>query len=155
LNDLFCEHLFKRPEPISFVRGRPYKKNDNCYVEQKNFTHVRQVFGYNRYEDEDLVLKMNEIYQAYWSPLQNYFVPNLKLVSKERHGSKIKKRYDEGKTPCQRLLDHPKVSREVKRQLRHNLKYHNPFFLKQQLKKALKEFSYLVEVKKKNKLIAS
>ena len=87
LNNELCDYLFKRSEPISFVRGRPYKKNDNAHVEQKNFTHVRELFGYERYDEFNLSVMMDEIYKAYWSPLQNYFIPNLKLISKERQGS--------------------------------------------------------------------
>ena len=62
---------------IKFTRSRPYKKNDNCYVEQKNFTHVRELFGYQRFEKKELVELMNEIYVDYWNPLQNFFLPTL------------------------------------------------------------------------------
>jgi hypothetical protein len=151
LNNELCDYLFKREKPLSFVRGRAYKKNDNCHVEQKNFTHVRELFGYERYDDFNLSVMMDEIYKAYWSPLQNYFVPNLKLVSKERHGSRVVKRYDTPKTPAQRLLESELVPTQVKKQLRHNLKYHNPFMLKKELRNQLKNFFWHVEECKRKK----
>ena len=151
LNEDLCNYLFKRDKPISFVRGRAYKKNDNCHVEQKNFTHVRELFGYERYDDYEDTVRMNEIYRAYWSPLQNYFIPNLKLISKERLGSKIVKKYDKPQTPCQRLLDSDLVDKRTKKQLRHNLKYHNPFFLKKQLEERLKIFHQHVDESKRKK----
>ena len=151
MNQHLCNYLFNRSEPISFVRGRAYKKNDNCHVEQKNFTHVRELFGYERFDEFNLSVFMNEIYRAYWSPLQNYFIPNLKLVSKERYGSKIVKKYDVAKTPCQRLLDSENVSSSIKKQLKHNLKYHNPFFLKKELEAKLKIFFQHVEQNNRKK----
>ena len=68
------------------TRSRPYKKDDNCYVEQKNFTPVRQLFGYVRLGDSDLIHLMNEIYRDYWGPLQNFFMPSQKLLRKTRIG---------------------------------------------------------------------
>ncbi len=68
------------------VRRRPYKKNDSAHVEQKNWTHVRELFGYQRYENKDLTNRMNEIYKAFWNPLHNYFTPALKLTEKIRIG---------------------------------------------------------------------
>ena len=151
LNQHVCDYLFKRTQPLSFVRGRPYKKNDNAHVEQKNYTHVRELFGYERFDEFELAVKMDEIYKAYWSPLQNYFIPNLKLISKERHGSKIVKKYDTPQTPAQRLLASDIVPRSVKKQLRHNLRYHNPFMLKKELRKQLKIFFWHVEQHKRKK----
>lgn len=59
---------------INIGRSRPYKKNDQCYVEQKNNTHVRALFGYDRIEDKSLILYMNNIYKRFWNPLYNYFL---------------------------------------------------------------------------------
>ena len=125
---------------VEFTRSRPYKKNDNCYVEQKNFTHVRELFGYERFEEEHLVDLMNEIYKDYWNPLQNFFLPTFKIKEKIRVGAQIKKKYDTPKTPYQRVLDsgvlnsyEKKVFMEKKAQL-------NPFELKAGLEVKLKEF---------------
>lgn len=153
MNGFLSKYFFDRPEPIDFVRRRPYKKNDNAHVEQKNYTHVRELFAYERFDQFELTVLMDEIYQVYWNPLNNYFIPALKLISKERHGSKIKKKYDKPKTPCQRLLESDHVSLEVKKQLRHNMSYKNPFFLKKELENKLKVFQQKLEQINRLKLL--
>ncbi len=96
---------FTQLSNIKFTRSRPYKKNDNCYIEQKNFTHVRELFGYERFEDPRLVPLMNDIYKNHWSPLQNFFLPTFKLQEKVRVGARIKKKYGTPKTPYQRVIE--------------------------------------------------
>lgn len=155
LNHDLHYYLRKRSKPVEFVRRRPYKKNDNAHVEQKNFTHVRSLFGYSRFENPVLVQKMNEIYQAYWNPLWNYFTPCLKLKSKTRIGGRIKKEYDEPRTPAQRLLDYPGLSSMQASYLKDQLRGRNPFWLKQQLDIKLKEFFELVEKEKATSKVAS
>lgn len=129
-----------RQTPVEFVRRRPYKKNDNAHVEQKNWTHVRQLFGYDRIEDRAIVDLMNEIYREYWNPLQNFFTPAVKLIEKTRIGGKIKKKYDQPKTPYQRLLDCADLDIESKDKLRAQHQTLNPFVLTQGLRDKLKEF---------------
>jgi hypothetical protein len=148
LNDDFYRWLTKREAPVNFVRRRPYKKNDNAHVEQKNWTHVRQLFGYERFDDQELIPIMNEIYQAYWCPLWNLFTPVMKLKSKERIGGKIRKYYDEPKTPAQRLLESPLVPYQDKSQIMGMLASRNPIDLKRRLDQRLKEFFELVDKKK-------
>lgn len=148
LNEEMLEYAKSKPEPFIFVRRRAYKKNDNAHVEQKNFTHVRELFGYERIEDMQIVLLMNEIYQAYWNPLWNYFTPMMKLVKKERVRSKIKKTYDEPKTPYQRLMECDRLTLQEKRKLKEAYQAKNPFFLKKELDRKLKIFHQLVEQKK-------
>ncbi|HWU43102.1 MAG TPA: transposase family protein [Bdellovibrio sp.] len=155
LNEDLHRYLKKRDKPVEFVRRRPYKKNDNAHVEQKNFTHVRSLFGYTRYEDPEVVILMNEIYQAYWNPLWNYFTPCMKLASKTRIGGRVKKLYDIPKTPAQRLLEHPSCPQWQAIHLKGQLRGRNPFWLKQQLDKKLKEFFDLVEKKKATSKVAS
>lgn len=75
-----------------FTRSRPYKKNDKCHVEQKNWTYVRETLGYERYDLEEQVRMMNVLYKLYLNKLQNFFVPQLKLIEKIRIGSKIVKK---------------------------------------------------------------
>jgi hypothetical protein len=94
----FCDH-----EHIQFTRSRPYKKNDNAHVEQKNWTHVRKLFGYVRYDSKKALDAMNELYQNELRLLQNLFLPSVKLVHKERVGSKLKRIYDYPQTPLERL----------------------------------------------------
>lgn len=94
---------------IEFTRGRPYKKNDNAHVEQKNFTHVRRIFGYKRLETEKQLGLMNELYQNELRSYKSFFQPNVKLIDKKRYGKngeKIKKIYDKAKTPFVRLLEY-------------------------------------------------
>ena len=142
INYQFAKYMREdRIQAVDFTRSRPYKKNDQAYVEQKNFTHVRQLFGYERIETQELVLLMNEIYMNYWNPLQNFFIPSTKLLTKVRVGSKIKKTFEIFKTPYQRLLDSADISEERKAILRELYKSLNPFELKDGLEKKLKEFS--------------
>lgn len=145
LNEQLVNYLQNRPAPVNMVRRRPYKKNDSAHVEQKNWTHVRQLFGYDRIEDPILIPLMNEIYRAYWNPLQNYFTPVLKLVSKERIGGRIKKKYDKPKTPYKRLLESTYVTEKDKANLKDNHKTKNPIYLKREMDKKLKEFFKLVD----------
>jgi len=99
-------HLFKysKDSGLDFSRSRPYKKNDNCLIEQKNHTHVRRLVGYSRYDtlkERDL---LNDLYRNEWRLYKNFFQPVIKLVLKERVGGKIHRVYDKPKTPYQRLL---------------------------------------------------
>jgi hypothetical protein len=125
---------------IQFTRSRPYKKNDNCYVEQKNFTHVRELFGYERFDEEHLVALMNEIYTQYWNPLQNLFIPNYKLKEKVRIGGRIIKKYDQPKTPFQRLMESERLTSAQKEELLNRKADLNPFELKRNLERKLQEF---------------
>lgn len=154
INEELEGYLKNRLKPVEFVRRRPYKKNDNAHVEQKNWTHVRELFGYQRFDHPDDVAKMNEIYQAYWNPLWNFFNPVMKLKKKTRVGGRIIKEYDEPKTPMQRLLESPHLPSHQKRKLKEKFSLKNPFYLKEQLDKKLKEFFESVD-KRNRKLTGS
>lgn len=97
----FCQN--SRPK-IAFTRSRAYKKNDNAHVEQKNWTHVRQLFGWDRYDSDAAARAMNDLYENELRWFQNLFQPSLKLKEKVRIGSKVIRRYEIAKTPLQRLL---------------------------------------------------
>lgn len=125
---------------INFTRSRPYRKNDNCYVEQKNFTHVRELFGYERIEAPKFAAMMNEIYKTCWNPLQNFFLPTFKLKEKIRVGARIVKKFDAPETPYDRLMKSPHLSEERKEKLRSTKKTLNPFRLKADLENMLKVF---------------
>lgn len=129
-----------REKPIKIYRSRPYQKNDNCYVEQKNFTHVRDLFGYERVENKEVVSLMNEIYSKYWNDLQNYFMPSMKLLRKTRIGARIKKEYDTPKTPYQRLLE--SSDKESEQMIKLQIKYQSldPIELQLGLERKLKEY---------------
>ncbi len=89
-------------EEITFTRGRAYKKNDQCFVEQKNGSIVRQLVGYDRYEGEVAYRQLAELYRALRLYV-NFFQPSMKLVNKQREGSKVQRKYDVAQTPFQRL----------------------------------------------------
>jgi len=91
---------------ITFTRARPGNKNDGCHVEQKNWTVVRTVVGYHRYDTASEMLLLNEIWQ-WQSKLTNFFHPQQKLVSKVRDGAKVTKKYDKAATPFHRVINHP------------------------------------------------
>lgn len=101
---------------IDFSRSRPYKKNDNCFVEQKNDSVVRRVVGYYRFEGEQSLRLMQELYEVYGC-LVNYFFPSMKIISKERIDKKVIKKYDTAKTPYNRLLESPDVPEKEKAEL--------------------------------------
>ena len=90
-------------EQITFTRGRPYLKNDQCFVEQKNGAIVRQVVGYDRLVGEHAYQQLTELYRGLRLYV-NCFQPSMKLLSKERDGKKVRCVYDPAKTPLQRLL---------------------------------------------------
>jgi hypothetical protein len=124
---------------IEFTRSRPYKKNDNCYVEQKNFTHVRELFGYERFDEEELVPLMNEIYFI-WNDFQNFFIPTFKIKEKIRIGARIKKIYDTPKTPYERVIESKVLTKREEAELMEKKYDLDPFELKKELEEKLKVF---------------
>jgi len=147
-NDLWT-YFDKRPEKVQFVRRRPYKKNDNAHVEQKNWTHVRQLIGYDRLDTSWDVEYINDLYVNYWLPLWNFFTPVMKLKSKTREGGRIIKVHDEPKTPYERILECEHISQEEKQALLARTDNLNPFTLRAELDKKLKWFFRIVDIRKK------
>lgn len=137
LNQHLQRHFSQRPTPVAFTRSRPYHKNDQAHVEQKNWTHVRQLVGYLRLDRPELVQRLNALYTR-WCLLLNFFCPNLKLREKCRQGSRIVKRYEAACTPCQRLLASRWIDRATKRRLREQLAALNPFAMKKEIDQQLK-----------------
>lgn len=146
LNHHLVRYFDNRPKEqvVQFTRSRPYRKNDNAHVEQKNWTHVRQLLGYDRFENASLIPLINDLYGKEYSLLQNYFCPSVKLISKERVNSKYYKKYDKPQTPCQRLLTSVDVPDEVKERLITTSKLFNPFELKRCIENKLKNIFKLV-----------
>ena len=138
LNYHLLYYFQKRKRPVGFTRSRPYHKDDNGHVEQKNWSQVRQLLGYDRLEDPGLLDEINRLYQEVWNPLQNFFSPCMKLVQKDRHGSKLKRRHDRPQTPCDRLLESRHVSTKTKRELKEQRKALNPFELHRKLEEMLR-----------------
>ncbi len=134
-----------RAKAVTMTRSRPYRKNDNAHVEQKNWTHVRQLFGYDRLDDRRLVDLMNDLYQKEWSLYQNHFMPTQKLLTKEKINSKYRKKYEKAKTPYQRVLEFADIEPEIKLTLAIEHQQLNPFLLKKVIDKKLKNiFRYVV-----------
>jgi len=104
----FCEN-----NKITFTRSRPYRKNDNCFVEQKNYSVVRRSVGYYRYDTEKELEVLNQLYESL-RLYTNFFQPVMKLMEKQRIGSKVKKKYDIAKTHFQRLCQSCFMPVEVK-----------------------------------------
>lgn len=113
-------HMLKycSTENLVYTRSRPYMKNDNAYVEQKNYTHVRKLVGYHRYDQEEQVKLLNDLYRNEYRLFTNFFRPQMKILSKEKiNNSVCKKKYDEAKSPYQRLLACDQLSKEEKEKL--------------------------------------
>ena len=133
-------------EQITFTRSQPSKKNDNCYVEQKNWTVVRKTVGYLRYETEDQLLLLNQLYSLL-RLYTNFFQPVTKLVFKERVNSKVKKHYDEAKTPLMRVLDASSIDDSLKQSLKDQYEELNPAELKRQIVKIQNQLIEMVTLK--------
>ena len=130
--DKYC-----RDSKVQRFRSRPYKKDDQAHIEQKNWTHVRKLIGYDRYDTQAAVDAMNDLYRNEWRLFCNLYLPSVKLAQKIRVGSKIKRVYSKPQTPLDRLLDSDKGDRvklEALRKLRETL---NPFELSAAVNKKL------------------
>jgi len=123
----FCDE-----QKITFTRSRPYQKNDNCFVEQKNYSVVRKSVGYMRYDTEAELILLNKLY-SYLRLYTNFFQPSMKLIEKTRIGSKIKKRYDTPTTPYRRLLDSSTIEQKTKTELIDTYDLLNPADLKRKI----------------------
>ena len=134
----FINHHLKRycdQRGIQFTRGRPYEKNDNAHIEQKNWTHVRRIFGWDRYDTREALEAMNALYRGELGQMMNLYQPSVKLLGKKRIGPRLQRRYDPAQTPLDRLLAHfqdqaPPLKVERLRQQRRQL---DPFTLSQHL----------------------
>lgn len=131
--------LCERHKPVYFTRSRAYKKNDNAHVEQKNWTNVRQLLGYERLDCPAVGPLLNDLYRTEWRQFQNFFCPSFKLESKQRIGGQIKKQYGKPQTPYARVLACDQVSNQSKEKLQAEFARLNPFELKRQIERKLKQ----------------
>ena len=138
LNHHLLKHFAQRKHPVQFTRSRAYNKDDNAHVEQKNWTHVRQWLGYQRLDDPKIVPLLNNLYRQQWRLFHNFFCPSMKLLSKERIGSKTLKRHDPPKTPYQRITESSHIPPNLKLHLSKQLEKLNPFVLREAMEKKLK-----------------
>lgn len=141
-------------ERITFTRSRAYKKNDQAHVEQKNWTHVRQFVGYGRYEGAEAYQVLGVLCETL-RLYMNFFQPTLKLVSKEQVGAHVHKHYDTARTPYQRVLESPQVSKESKKQLRTFYASLNPCALLRHLERLQRRLWTLETVRSVNEATLS
>ncbi|MBI2080610.1 MAG: transposase family protein, partial [candidate division NC10 bacterium] len=131
--DRYC-----RKTGVQRFRSRPYKKDDQAHIEQKNGTHVRRLIGWERYDSREAVEAMNALYQGEWRLLANLFLPSVKLANKVRVGSKIKRVYEEAKTPLDRLLESGQGDRDKLDELRRLRGRLDPFELSKTVDRKLR-----------------
>jgi len=139
LNHHLWAYMRERKAPVEFTRSRPYHSDDNAHVEQKNWTWARQLLGYGRLENPELVGPISALYREVWAPWQNFFLPCLKLERKWREGSHWRKRYEPPRTAYQRLCAPGILSLKERRQLRERYESLDPFDLKDELEEKLKQ----------------
>lgn len=149
LNNHLVRYFAKKK--VQFTRSRPYKKNDNAHVEQKNWTHVRQLLGYERFDNPALVSLINDLYSNEISLWRNHFLSTFKLLHKERVGSKIVKKHSIPLTPYQRVMASEHVNEEIKSQLKKTHESLDPFKLAKVIQQKLKRIYALVDVKNRQK----
>lgn len=131
---------------VQFTRSRPYHSDDNAHVEQKNWTHVRQLFGYERFDNHDVVALMNDLYRNEISQLNNYFLPNFKLIAKQRVEAKIIKKHSKPATPYQRLMESEHITEAKKQELTEVYSHLNPFKLKKTIQKKLNKIFSMIHI---------
>ena len=141
LNYHVMRWLQQRPRPVFMTRSRPYKKDDNAHVEQKNWTHIRQCFGYERHDNPEVVPLINTLINKAYGPLLNFFHASLKLDRKERIHGRLKRIYGEAQTPLARVLASAEVSVQTKQRLQREKARLNPFALKRVINRSLKEIA--------------
>jgi len=145
-------HLIRycKEHKITFTRSRPYRKNDSCFVEQKNWSVIRRAVGYARYDTDKELSILNELY-SYLRLYVNFFQPVRKLIKKERIGSKVIKRYDEAKTPYRRVLASPDIEDDIKMKLKSQYAMLNPAELKRKITKLQNKLLKLNALKQKTR----
>jgi len=141
LNWALHRHLTGRPMKLPWTRSRAYRKNDNAHCEQKNWTHVRQLFGHERFGHPELVPLMNDLYAKEWSQFTNHFKPTFKLLRREKKNGKTKRIYEKKpQTPYRRLLDSADIGEATKSKLRAEHAGLDPFALKKSIEVKLMKF---------------
>jgi len=119
------------------TRGRPYKKDDNAHIEQKNWTHVRKIFGYLRFDSTSVVEKMNDLYSGDLRVYQNLFQPSKKLLRKMRVGSRLRRVYEPPKTPLERVQDCSQADPAKLARLKQTFQKQDPFELSRSIDRKL------------------
>lgn len=143
-------HLYHytQREKIRLSRSRPYRKNDNSFVEQKNSTHVRKFFGHLRYDTDKELEILNDLYENELRLYKNFFCPVMKLKEKIREKGRVHRRYDTPKTPYQRLMESNQIPEEKKKELRAIYLSLNPAELKRNIDTKLDQLYQAYQEKK-------
>jgi hypothetical protein len=138
-SEFINQHLWDycQAQEIQFTRGRPYKKDDNAHTEQKNWTHVRKLLGYVRYDTPAAQAAIHALYRRELRLFQNMFLPSVKLLGKERVGARVRRRYDAPATPLDRVLAGPDLAPGLAAQLRQQRDGLDPFALAQAIARQL------------------
>jgi hypothetical protein len=139
LNWHLVDYFRARERPVGFTRSRPYRKNDNARVEQKNWTHVRQLVGYGRLGTPEQAEALNALYAQEWSWFRNFFCPVMKHLRTEVAGSRKKRVYDRPQTPFDRLKASGHVTAEALARLEACKVKLNPFALKRVIERKLRQ----------------
>ncbi len=144
-SEFLNHHLVRycRAGQIQFTRGRPYKKDDNAHIEQKNWTHVRRLIGWDRYDSAAAVGLLNDLYRHELRQMMNLFQPSVKLLRKERVGSRLKRIYDRPQTPLDRLRACRDVDRAKVKELLRVRATTDPFELAQTIEKKINRIAAL------------
>ena len=145
-------YRYSQEQRLEFTRSRPYRKNDNAYIEQKNFTHIRKPLGYLRYDTPEELALIQDLYRHELRLYKNFFQPVMKLAHKERIGGHLKRVYDNPKTPYQRLLDSSQITPQAAKELQQLHLSLDPADLKRQIDKKLSRLFELYQKKKKRSL---
>lgn len=138
INHHLVAYLGQRPKPVLFTRGRPYKKNDNARVEQRNWTHVRQHFGYERYDNPAVASQINALCTGALGALLNHFLPTHLLQAKRRQGNRTVRVYGPALTPYARVLAASQVTPAKKAELRQFHAQLNPLALAREVERQKK-----------------
>lgn len=145
-------HLLKycQETNLRFSRSRPYRKNDNCYVEQKNWFSIRKRLGYLRFDTEKEIELLNDLYRNELRLYKNFFLPRMKLKEKIRIGSKVHRKYYPAKTPYQYLMESDQISEEKKQELKKIYDSLNPAQLKRTIETKLDELYKVYKQKQRS-----
>jgi hypothetical protein len=141
INHHLVAYLGQRKKRVLFTRSRPYRKNDNAHVEQRNWTHVRQHFGYARYDNPAVAPLINALCKGPLGQLLNHFLPTHQLREKRRRDTRVVRRYGPAQTPYARVLAAPEVTRAQKAELRREHGRLNPFQLAREVERQQKEIA--------------
>jgi len=144
-------HMLKycKTEKLVYTRSRPNMKNDNAYVEQKNYTHIRKLIGYHRYDTEEQLNLINDLYRNEYRLYTNFFRPVMKIKSKEKiNNSVCKKKYDIAKSPYQRLMACEQINDQQKEKLRQLYLSLNPVQLKKEIDRKVLRIKATLRVRK-------